>query len=107
MVFELVLFGSENVDAIPAMARLYVNRDEEKAYFINGLKAKELAEEGEIKVTFMNTNDWRGWAEDEGLEIDETDIGPKLRKKAKEIDKADVESEKRKKDEQPSKKRAR
>ena len=81
MGVELLLFGSDNVDAIPAMARLYVNWDEKKAYFINGLKAKELAEEGEVKVTFKNINDWRGWAEDKGLEIDETDIGSKLRKR--------------------------
>jgi len=83
MVVELVLFGSEDIETIPAMARLYVNWDEEKAYFINGTKAKELAEEGEIKVTFKQINDWRGWAEDEGLKIDETDIGPKLKKKEK------------------------
>ena len=81
MVVELVLFGSEDIDSIPAMARLYVDWDEEKAYFINGFKAKELAEEGEVKVTFVNTNDWRGWAEDKGLEIDETDIGSKLKKR--------------------------
>jgi len=92
VVVELVLFGSENVDAIPAMARLYVNWDEEKAYFINGLKAKELAEEGEVKVTFIPISDWRGWAEDKGLKIDETDIGPKLKKG--------------KTDEKPSKQRA-
>ena len=84
VVVELVLFGSENVDAIPAMARLYVNWDEEKAYFINGLKAKELAEKGEVKATFISISDWRGWAEDNRLEIDEIDIGPKLKKRKKE-----------------------
>lgn len=83
MTIELVLFGSEDIDSIPAMARLYVNWDTKKAHFINGVKAKELAEEDKIKVTFKQINDWRGWAEKEGLEIDETDIGSKLKKREK------------------------
>lgn len=75
---ELVLFGTESIESIEAMARLYVDWDKKVAHYINGSKAMELAEEEKIKVRFIPVSDWRGWAEDEELEISEIDIGETL-----------------------------
>jgi len=124
MGVELVLFSDEKnaVNNIGRIPRLYVDWDKKKAHFINGDKAKELIEAGEIKVTFEPVSEWRKWAEKKGLKIEVTDIGTKLKKRKTEdkgretmkIGKSDIGTirlsndivKKRETDETPSKQRA-
>jgi len=83
MVVELVLFSDEKnaVNNIGRIPRLYVDWDKKEAHFINGDKAKELVEAGEIKVTFEPVSEWRKWAEKKDLKIEVSDIGSKLKRR--------------------------
>jgi len=121
MVVELVLFSDEKnaVNNIGRIPRLYVDWGKKKAHFINGGKAKELVEAGEIKVVFEPVSEWRKWAEKKDLKIEVSDIGPKLKKRKTEdkgretmkIGKSDIGTirlsndveKKRETDEEPSK----